>query len=175
MLTASKGSLGGYLTLLEVVIVFLMFVAWAIKHFKCLFTWELNPWYTANLPCVACFLLQKGHISSTPYRGILDRLAMEDIIFSHYGGHRQVQPFKRYYSTLIGLWQTKGKKYRHLPEQVKREYDHGHSQTSVICASRWFCPKSIGLPCLRNSHHTTCSTGSDGSGSVVLWVHDMVL
>jgi len=55
-----------------------------MKYFKFLFTWELNPWYTANSPRVARFLLKKGHVSQTPCPGIMDRMVEEDVIFNPY-------------------------------------------------------------------------------------------
>jgi len=54
----------------------------------------IDPLYTANMSHVAHFLPKQSQISVSSYGGILDRLAMEDVIFSSYGDHRQVQPFE---------------------------------------------------------------------------------
>ena len=50
--------------------------------------------YEHNYPRANRFVSTKGHASTSHYRGLLDRLAMEDGIWVPYDDHRDVMPFQ---------------------------------------------------------------------------------
>jgi hypothetical protein len=67
--------------------------------------------------------LEGSQTSGTLYKGIVDRLVVDYIIFSPYDDHPKVWAFKEIFWYSGWIMDGKGKVYIHLLEQVKRQYD----------------------------------------------------
>jgi hypothetical protein len=55
--------------------------------------WNANANYEHHFLHANQFVLTRGHASTSHYRGLLDRLAKEDVIWRSYDDHRDVIPF----------------------------------------------------------------------------------
>lgn len=94
-----------------------------MEHIRGIYPYFDDPYFAFYMPHALWFIRSRGHKTIDKYM-FLDRMKVNNVIFSPYDGHRETHPFEEicWYSGWIICGH--GKVYRHLSEMVKRQYMH---------------------------------------------------
>lgn len=69
---------------------FVFFQEWAHMHFTKFYGYTSNPDYTPDMTLTTLYVPMRGQATQNPCRLILDRLEVDDVIFSMYDTHLEV-------------------------------------------------------------------------------------
>jgi len=98
-----------------------------MEHFTKLYPWNPNMNYEHHYPHANRFLPTRGHASTSHYRGYLDGLAVDDVIFSPHGDQGDIVPFHDIFWYSSWIMARIATKYCHLPKRVMRQYMRMHN------------------------------------------------